>query len=114
MLQGADIAANRLRECSNAIAKTAADLKSTPARASTDTLEPVKELYAAVTAESVRLELVAACWRGETLATSNAISALHLEGMCQSMIIGLNTLQKTDCMPHRQRTHKEPSSVCCR
>lgn len=66
-LQGAEIAVNRFRECINAAAKSFAAL---PKAASAITARQMQSMTAlpdthiSLCAESVRLQIAAACWKG--------------------------------------------------
>ena len=66
-IQGAEVAANRFRECANAIAKSSAVLMATPswrADRPKEASAAAEETFVAISAEALRLEIVAACWKG--------------------------------------------------
>ena len=85
VLQGSEIAVNRLRECINAVAKSLARL---PAPAKDETagqqlgFRPGTETHITVIAESVHLQVVAACWKGEDLSSCCSVYVIEARG-CQ-------------------------------
>lgn len=69
------MAANRFRECANAIAKSSAIFTATPSLRSDVPKRrgtAAVDNFVAVSAEALRLEMVAACWKGAVILLVNS------------------------------------------